>query len=101
MCEIDKNQMRTALHEKYLDRRFPGVLPRLLGKGTTRKLLGKVILEPSEEQTEDQLFHTEKKDDRGKDTEAEESLGDLVNNWLVLLELWKGCKAGRGQGKMG
>lgn len=46
-CEIDKNQMRTALHEKYLDRRFPGVLPRVLGKGTTLETVGKVILEPS------------------------------------------------------
>lgn len=44
MCEPDKNQMRTALHEKYLGRRMPGVPPRAPGKGRPLELVGRLSL---------------------------------------------------------
>lgn len=53
MCETDKNHVRTAQHEKYLDRGMPGVPPGAPEKGRLLELVGRWSLNCPEEQTED------------------------------------------------
>lgn len=97
-----KVQMRTALHEKYLDRRFPGVLPRLLGKGTTWKLLGRWSLNHPDGQTEDSYSTWRRRMSRGQRHRGWRELRGFGEQLVGVAGTWrKGMQGRQGPGQDG